>query len=61
MLISGGLKEDINYAPTDRKDTSAKWTELKFVSDPLFQLSNEINLYGDDKIALMMFGETEMM
>ncbi len=53
--------ENANYAPMDQKDTSSKWTKIKIISDPLFQISNEINLYGNDKIALMMFHETEMM
>ncbi|MDR0369478.1 MAG: hypothetical protein LBH96_02900 [Candidatus Peribacteria bacterium] len=60
-MISGQSKEDINYTPTDSKDNSAEWTELKFVNNPIFQLSNEIDLYGNDKIALIMFNETEMM
>ena len=53
--------ENSSYAPMDKKDISSKWTQIKIISDPIFQVSNEINLYGNDKIALMMFHETEMM
>ncbi|MDR0650650.1 MAG: hypothetical protein LBG59_04545 [Candidatus Peribacteria bacterium] len=61
VLVSGQPETNLNYIATNRKDTSSKYTELTYISDALFQLSNEINLYGDDKIALMMFGENEMM
>lgn len=61
VLMPIDTKEVKDYAAMDKKDVVSKWTELKFVSDPIFQLSNEINLYGDDRVALMMFSENEMM
>lgn len=61
VLMPIDTKEVQDYAPMNKKDFASKYTELRFVSDPIFQLSNEINLYGEDKIALMMFGEQEMM
>ena len=60
VLLSGEAKENHNYIPTNRTDNSAKYTQLKFISNPLFELSNEINLYGGDKVALIMFSEHEM-
>ncbi|MDR2540266.1 MAG: helix-turn-helix domain-containing protein [Candidatus Peribacteria bacterium] len=61
VLLSGGKEANVDYFPTNRADPSTKFTELRFVSDPIFSLSNEIDLYGNDKVAVMMFGETEMM
>ncbi|MDR0860744.1 MAG: hypothetical protein LBO09_07400 [Candidatus Peribacteria bacterium] len=61
VLLSGQKEQTLDYIPTDRKDPSTKFTQLKYVADPLFSLSNEIDLYGDDKVAVMMYGEKEMM
>ena len=61
VLMPMDTKKVKDYAPMDKKDVSAKYTVLKFVSDPIFQLSNEIILYGEDRIALIMFSENEMM
>ena len=54
-------RENANYAPMDKRDTSFQRTQIRVVSNPTFQISNEINLYGEDRIALMMFNESEMM
>ena len=61
VLMTMDMKGLKDYAPMNEKEMAANYTAVKFVSDPLFQLSNEIILYGDEKIALIMFGENEMM
>jgi len=61
VLMPMDTKEVKDYAPMDKKDSASKYTELRFVSDDVFQLSNEIVLYGNDRVALIMFGENEMM
>lgn len=62
VIIPWALKNNIyDYAPNVDTKAYGKLTTLKFVNDKEFSLSNEINLYGEDRILMVMFGETELI
>lgn len=61
VIVPENLKSQYYYPPEADKKTYSKYTELGFVSDPNFELYNEIDLYGEDKVCIVMFREHEMM
>ncbi|MDR3168522.1 MAG: hypothetical protein LBU27_01860 [Candidatus Peribacteria bacterium] len=61
VLLPAKIKALPGYAPSDKKDPVSKLTKLQFVENPIFDTTNEIVLYGGNKIAIVMFEESEMM
>ena len=59
VILPQSLKDSIVYDPV--KDSKKKLTKIRFVSDTDFIQYNEINLYGEEKVSIVMFSENEMM
>lgn len=61
VLIPWALKNNYGYfAQTDPK-RYANHTQLKFIQDQNFSIHNEINIYGGDRVMMVMFWEKELM
>ena len=54
------MKKEEWYEPNDKKEESKKHTEIKYISDVDFILNNEIDLYDDNKVWIMLYGTNEM-
>lgn len=61
VLAPGKLQSEYYYPPHLDPKTYGKYTELGFIQDSVFDLYNEINLYGEDKVFMVMFRQEEMM
>ena len=60
ILMPVSMKEDKWYEPNDNKTKPKKFTEIKYVSDIDFTMNNEIDIYGDNKVWIMLYGTNEM-
>lgn len=61
VIVPSNLKSQYYYPPEVEKKNYSQYTQLGFVSDPAFELYNEINLYGENKVFMVMFREEEMI
>jgi hypothetical protein len=52
-------KERYGYDATSQP--SQKQTEIRYVSDDQFSLESGIDLYGNEKVSIVIFTENEMM
>lgn len=59
VILPWELENRTEYMAT--QPHSASWVEARFLHNPLFQVSNEISLYGEDKVMMVMFQEKEMI
>ena len=60
ILMPISMKKEEWYEPNDKKEESKKHTEIKYISDVDFILNNEIDLYDDNKVWIMLYGTNEM-
>lgn len=60
ILMPISMKEDKWYEPNDNKTEPKKYTEIKYISDSNFTINNEIDIYGDNKVWIMLYGTNEM-
>lgn len=62
VLLCGTEWNIEKYVPRKRpKHKMYAWyTQLKIIEHNVFKLASEINLYGTDKVAIMLFGSQEM-
>ena len=59
ILMPISMKKDEWYEPKDSKSKN-KYTEIKYIADEQFKIDNEIDLYDDNKIWIMLYGTNEM-
>ncbi len=60
ILMPISMKNDKWYDPNDNKKESKKHTEIRYISDTNFTMNNEIDLYDDNKVWIMLYGTNEM-
>lgn len=61
VLLSNSFKDKEEYTRVVQYPSPRAHTELRFIDNPLFQVSNEISLYGEDKVMMVIFQEKEMI
>lgn len=59
ILMPKRMKKYEWYEPKDSKSKN-KYTEIKYISDEKFTINNEIDLYDNNKIWIMLYGTNEM-
>lgn len=59
ILMPIGMSNDKWYEPNDNKK-NYKLTEIRYIVDEKFTMDNEIDLYDDNKIWIMLYGTNEM-
>lgn len=59
ILMPIGMANDKWYEPNDNK-TIYKLTEIKYIQNEKFNMYNEIDLYDENKIWIMLYGTNEM-
>lgn len=59
ILMPLWMKKDKWYGPKDNKNWD-KYTKIRYIPDNEFTINNEIDLYGDNKIWIMLYGTNEM-
>ena len=60
ILMPISMKKDKWYEPNDNKKESKKHTEIKYISNANFTMNNEIDLYDENKVWIMLYGTNEM-
>lgn len=56
-VISSNSEADIYYKKTEKESLR----EVRVIDEKIFDLAGEILLFGEDKVAIGMFGQHEMM
>lgn len=54
------MKKDKWYEPNDNKKESKNNTEIRYISDENFIMNNEIDIYDENKVWIMLYGTNEM-
>lgn len=60
ILMPITMKKDKWYEPNDNKKESKKHTEIKYISNENFMINNEIDIYDENKVWIMLYGTNEM-
>ncbi len=61
VLVPWKLEAAFSYPPLIDSKKYCEYTQLGFVQDTDFDLYNEINLYGEDRVLIVMFRAEEMI
>lgn len=62
VIIPADLKKNTyDYATNIDQKAYDTMTTIKYIEDADFSLTNEINLYWEDKVLMVMFNQNEMM
>ena len=61
ILMPITMKKDIWYELRDNKKESKKYTEIRYISDESFVINNEINIYDENKVWIILHGTNEMV
>ena len=59
ILMPIWMKKDKWYEPNDNKKTN-NLTEIKYINDDDFMMYNEIDLYDENKVWIMLYGTNDM-
>jgi len=60
ILMPINMRKGEWYWPNDNKKESKKHTEIKYISDIDFIMNNEIDIYDENKVWIMLYGTNEM-
>ena len=61
ILMPISMKKDVWYELKDNKNKSKKFTEIRYISDESFVINNEINIYDENKVWIILHGTNEMV
>ena len=60
ILMPISMKKDKWYEPNDNKKEAKNYTQIRYISDINFTMDNEIDIYDENKVWIMLYGTNEM-